>query len=157
MLPDAKRRKGIVQAKLAAQRALTAKAILKAHPRAFDGLLYLPGEPAPPVPDAEQPLFGQLNDHDQPGQTLRYQDPLPVDILDVPGDVNERNDFSCLLSVTANVGAVIEYDEVTDTSNKTVRKYWYVLELNTLTDGQLKYTCIPFGDVENQLPLQANQ
>lgn len=130
------------------------------HKSAFDGLLYLPIEDDAELnPDIEQPLFGQLNDHQD---REAYSDAEPVSIIEVKGEdayglvasdtgeslgFGEGELFKCRLSALhVPDGSAISYKE--SVGSRVVIRTWYVHRSIQVAYAHLDeakiYFCIPF-------------
>lgn len=134
------------------------------HANAFDGLLYVPIEnDAELNPDANAPLFGQLNDHQE---REAYSDPVPVSLIELksgdeyglvsgedgtPLGLGESELFKCRLSaLVVPDGSVLSFKEVV--GDDTLTRWWYVHHAIQVPyshiDAAKVYYCIPFGDIE---------
>lgn len=134
------------------------------HANAFDGLLYVPIESDDAInPDAETPLFGQLNDHQE---REAYSDPVPISLIEVKnGDaygyvsgedgaalgLGESELFKCRLSaLVVPDGSVVAFQEVV--GSEVLTRWWYVHHAIQVPyshiDAAKIYFCIPFGDIE---------
>lgn len=137
------------------------------HPNAFDALLYKPVEnPVSDTPTEEQPLFGQLNDHQEKAE---YDEPVPCAYIEVKSDddsylvsgddgvslgMGESQVFQCRLSeLVVPDGSVLEYGEMV--GDRIIYRWWYVLKSKQVPYSHIGsakiYYCVPFGDLESAL------